>query len=78
VNSHITFTIIHSLRRRTYAGMVTPVRGNSSPTVFSTGKAFIYFFCQQPHNNIAHIQNNRSIISGIFFFLLLFFTSTVQ
>uniref|UniRef100_A0A672SVU2 Condensin-2 complex subunit D3-like n=1 Tax=Sinocyclocheilus grahami TaxID=75366 RepID=A0A672SVU2_SINGR len=27
-----------ALRRRTYAGMVTPVRTHSSPTVFSTGK----------------------------------------
>ncbi|XP_051558295.1 condensin-2 complex subunit D3 isoform X1 [Myxocyprinus asiaticus] len=28
-----------SLRRRTFAGMVTPVRSRSSPTVFSTGRA---------------------------------------
>ncbi|XP_067297852.1 condensin-2 complex subunit D3 isoform X2 [Pseudorasbora parva] len=27
-----------ALRRRTYAGMLTPVRSNSSPTVFSTGR----------------------------------------
>lgn len=75
MNIRITFTIICSLRRRTYAGMLTPVRSHSSPTVFSTGKSkTAFFFCQQMNSNIAHTEQQRSVISDVISFV----TSAVQ
>uniref|UniRef100_A0A8C1CBU3 Condensin-2 complex subunit D3 n=1 Tax=Cyprinus carpio carpio TaxID=630221 RepID=A0A8C1CBU3_CYPCA len=50
-----------ALRRRTYAGMVTPVRTHSSPTVFSTGKPNDSLSVFNYRTIILIIQNNKDL-----------------
>uniref|UniRef100_A0A8C2B589 Condensin-2 complex subunit D3 n=1 Tax=Cyprinus carpio TaxID=7962 RepID=A0A8C2B589_CYPCA len=61
IGKFVAFTVILSFRRRTYAGMVTPVRTHSSPTVFSTGKPNDSLSVFNYRTIILIIQNNKDL-----------------